>query len=79
MTDFNKKVIFNAFIKELFNFCPLPWIFSTRARNHKINRLHERGLRTLLNDKTLTFNDMQSKSNNTTIHVKIIRKSMIEF
>ena len=77
MTDFNKKVIFNAFIKELFNFCPLPWIFSTRARNHKINRLHERGLRTLLNDKT--FNDMQSKSNNTTIHVKIIRKSMIEF
>ena len=33
-----------------------------------------KGLRALLNDKTLTFNDMLSKSNNTTIHVKNIQK-----
>ena len=36
MTDFNKKVIFNSFIKGQFNYCPLLWIFSTRAVNHKI-------------------------------------------
>ena len=62
MTDFNKKVIFNSFIKGQFNYCPLLWMFSTRAVNHKINRLHERGLRALLNDETSTFNDMLSKS-----------------
>ena len=79
MTDFNKKVVFNSFIKGQLNYCPLHWMFSTRAVNHKINRLHERGLRALPNDETSTFNDMLSKSNNTTIHVKNIQKLMIEF
>ena len=73
------KVIFNSFIKGQFNFCPLLWIFITRAVNHKISRLYERGLRALLNDETSTFNDMLSKSNVTTIHVENIQKSMIEF
>ena len=79
MTDFNKKVIFNSSIKGQFNYCPLFSMFSTRAVNHKINRLQERGLRALLNDETSKFNDMLSKSNNTTIHVKSIQKLMIEF
>ena len=79
MTDFNKKVIFNSLIKGQFNYCPLLWMCSTRAVNHKINRLHERGLRALLNDETSTFNDMLSKSNDATIHVKNIQKLMIEF
>ena len=79
MTDFNKKVILHSFIKGEFNYCPLLWMFSTRAVNHKINRLHERRLRALLNDETSTFNDMLSKSNDTTIHVNNIQKLMIEF
>ena len=54
-------------------------MFSTREVNHKIYRLHERGLRSLLNDETSTFNDTLSKSNDTTIEVKNIRKLMIEF
>ena len=52
---------------------------STRAVNCKINRLHEKGFRTLLNDETSKFNGMLSKSNDTTIHVKYIQKLMIEF
>ena len=54
-------------------------MLSTRAVSHKINRLHERALRALLNDETSIFNDMLSKSNNTTVHVKNIQKLMIEF
>ena len=73
MTDFNKEVIFNSFFKGHFNYCPELWMFSTREVNHKINRLHERGLRSLLNDETSTFNDMLSKSNDTTIHVKLFK------
>ena len=53
-------------------------MFSTRAVNHKINRLHEKRLRTLLNDETSTFNDMQSKSNDTNINIKNIQKLMID-
>ena len=79
MTDFNKKVILNFFTKRQFNHCPLLWMFSAKAVNHKINRLHERRLRSLLNDETSTFSDMLSKSNDTTIHVKNIQILMIEF
>ena len=79
MNDFNKEVIFNSFIKGRFNYLSLLWMFSTRAVNNKVNRLHKRGLRTLLNDETLTFKDLLSKSSNTTFHAKIIQKLMIEF
>ena len=54
-------------------------MFSTRAVNHKTNRLHERELRALLNDDTSTFNGMVSKSDNTNVHVKNIKKLMIKF
>ena len=79
MTDFNKKIILNSLTKGQFSYCPLLWMFSTRAVNHKINRLHEKGLRALLNDGTSTFSNMLSKSNDTTIHVKNIQKLMIQF
>ena len=54
-------------------------MFNTAAVNYKINRLPERGLITLLNDETLTFNGMLSKSNHTTVNVENIHKLMIEF
>ena len=73
MTDFNKKVIFNSFTKGQFKYCLLLEMFSTKAVNHKINRLHEKGLRALLNDKTSAFNDMLLKINDTTIHLKIFK------
>ena len=69
MTDFNKKVILNSFFKRQLNYCPLLWVFSSRGVNHNINRLHERGSQSLLNDETSTFNDTLSKSNNTNIYV----------
>ena len=67
------KKIFD--IKRKFNYCLLHLIFSNGVVNHKINSLHKRGLRALLNS---TFNDMLS-SNDTTIHVKHIQKLMVDF
>ena len=52
---------------------------STRAVNYKIKRKKKKGFRTLLNDETSKFNDMLSKSNDTTIYVKNIQKLMTEF
>ena len=54
-------------------------MFNTRAVNHEINRLHERRLRTLLDDAISAFNEMLSKCNDTITHVKIIQKLMTEF
>ena len=67
MTDFNKKVIFNSLLKSSSIIIP-----NSQCLNHEMNRLHERGLIALLNDATSTFNNMLSKSNDITIHVKNI-------
>ena len=68
----------NSFIKGQFNYRLLIWMFSTRAGNHKMNRLHQRRLRALLNDENSCY-VMLSKSNNTTVHVQNIQKLIIEF
>ena len=37
-----RKLIANAFIMSQFSYCPLIWMFHSRAMEHKINRTHER-------------------------------------
>lgn len=54
-------------------------ILSVEAVNKKINRPHEKGLRALLNDKTSAFNEMLTKSNDTTIHAENIQIFVIYY
>ena len=54
-------------------------ILSVEAINKKINRTHEKGLRALLNDKTSAFNEMLTKSNDTTIHAENIQIFVIYY
>ena len=54
-------------------------ILSVEAVNKKISRPHEKGLRALLNDKTSAFNEMLTKSNDTTIHAENIQKFVIYY
>ena len=46
-----KRTLMNAFFNSQFNYCPLIWMCHSRENNNKINRLHERYLRTIYNDK----------------------------
>ena len=49
---FNKKrLAVNAFSSSQFNYGPLIWMCHDRTYNNKINRLHERSLRMIYNDK----------------------------
>ena len=77
MTDSNKMIMFRNFIKAHCNYCPLLFIFSTKAANHEIKRLHERRMRALLNYER--FIDMLSKGSHATVHLKNIQKLVIEF
>ena len=47
----------NAFFNSQFNYCPVIWMYHSRVLNNKINRLHERCLRIIYNDKTYSFNN----------------------
>ena len=39
-----------VFVESQFNYCPLIWMFPSRTMNNKINRIHERALRTVYSD-----------------------------
>ena len=58
--------------------CPVIWMFYSQALNNKINRLHERCLLIIYNDKTSTFNELLEKDNSVCIHYKNIQALAIE-
>ena len=50
----------------------------SRALNNKINKLHERALRVVYKDKSLTFEQMLEKDGSLTIHHRNLQKLAIE-
>ena len=55
MSISKRRILMNAFFKSQFNYCPLVWMCHSRINNRKINRLHERCLRIIYNDKISSF------------------------
>ena len=43
-----RRTLMKAFIESQFNYCPLIWMLHSRTLNNKINRIHERALRTYI-------------------------------
>ena len=77
--DFNKKrLAVNAFFMAQFNYCPLIWMCHNRTYNNKINRLHERCLQLLYNDKRSSFEDLLEKDHAVSIHHKNLQALAIE-
>ena len=58
-----RRLLLNAFFKAQFNYCPVVWMFHSRSLNNKINRLHERCLRIIYNDKHSNFDVLLEKDN----------------
>ena len=62
------KIIMKTFIQSQFNYCPLTWMFHNRTLNNKINKLHERALRIVYKNDSLTFQELLDKDDSITIH-----------
>ena len=58
----------NAFILSHFSYCPLIWVFHSRKRNHRINKICECALTIAYNDHQCTFEELLEKDNFFTIH-----------
>ena len=65
-----KRMLLNAFFKSQFNYCPLVWMFHSRAINNKINKLHERCLRIIYNDKHSSFHELLTKDRSVSVHTR---------
>ena len=73
-----RRILMNAFFKAQFNYCPIIWMFHSPYLNNKINRLHERCLRVINNDKFSNFEELLSKGNSVSIHHNNIHVLAIE-
>ena len=58
----------NAFFKAQYNYCPVIWMFHSRSLNNKINRLLERYLRIIWNNKHYNFEELLNKDNSVSIN-----------
>ena len=73
-----RRILMNAFFKSQFNYCPTIWMFHNRSLNNKINRLHERCLRIIYNDKHSNFEELLNKDNFVSIHHNNVHALSIE-
>ena len=71
-------LILKAFIESQFGYCPLVWMFHSRACNNRINLLHERALRLVYKIPSLTFDRLLKKDNLFTIHHRNVQKLATE-
>ena len=76
-----KRTCLNAFFKSQFNYCPLTWMCHCHENNYKINRLHEKCLRIIYNDKRSPLNAFLEKDGSLSIHernIKILATEMFK-
>ena len=68
-----KPTLISAFFNSQFNYSPLIWICHSRENGNKINRLHERCVRIIFDDKPLSFNALLEKDGSVSIHERNIK------
>ena len=73
-----RRTLMKAFIESQFNYCPLIWMFHSRTLNNKINRIHERALRTVYSDYNSSFNELLDKDGSFMIHQRNVQSLAIE-
>ena len=64
-----RRKLMKAFIESQFN-CLMTWMLHSWTLNYKINRIHERALRTVYSDYKSSFNELLDKDGSFTIHQK---------
>ena len=78
MNFVQRKIIMNSFIASQFGYCPLVWMFHSRALNNRINRIHERSLRMVYQDYKASFEDLLEKDESFTVHERNIHTLCLE-
>ena len=73
-----KRLLYNSFVMSNFKYRPLIWMFCGKGANNKINKIHKRALRVLLDDYDASFADLLVRGNEKTVHVQNLQKLMVE-
>ena len=73
-----KEVLVNSFIYSNFNYCLLLWMLSNKKSLNKIESLHKRAPRFLLNDYISSFEQLSEKSGKCNMNIRRLRCLCIE-
>ena len=65
-----KQILMNLFFDSQFNYFRLIWMCHIKKRDDKINRLYEKCLRIIYNDKTPSYEELLSKDGSVSMHHK---------
>ena len=65
-----RKVLVNSFVLSNFNYCPLVWFVSSSTSFRKIENLHKKALRFLLNDYVSSYEQLLQKSSKASINLR---------
>ena len=72
------KILINSFIYSNYNYCPLVWHFSSCKSTAKIEKIHKRCLRMILNDNTSDYQALLEKSKKPSMEIKRLRNLATE-
>ena len=68
----------NTYIKSLFNYCPLVWMFCYQEIMHEMNKIHEWSIRLLLKNYKDDFQDLLRSSGDVSIPQRCINSLLTE-
>ena len=71
------KRLFKAYIISTFRYCPLIWMFCSKASN-LINKIHKQTLLVVYEPEDANFEDLLIKNSSLTIHENNIQTLVIE-
>ena len=72
------KLTMKTFILSQFNYCPLVWMFCDRTKDNKIDRIHEKVLHIVSQNKIADSNTFLLESNSVSIQKRHLQLLMIE-
>ena len=79
LLTFDKKwILFKAFCKSQFKYCPLTWKFYNRRTNNRISKSHERALGLTYDDYETSLSDLLAKYGSFTVHPTNIQTLLLE-
>jgi len=74
----SKLTIFKSFILCHFNYCPLIWHFCGKTNTKKLERLQERALKLIFNDRTYSYSELLQKADISELVISRLRLIALE-
>ena len=59
----SRLLVYNSFISANFTYCPVTWMFCGKQNIHKLEKIQERALRFVFNDRTSSYENLLERGN----------------